>query len=245
MNNFWFNVIVYTSMIFLVQSQALPPRKVRSGNIIRQPPPGPMINHLTYNPGPYISVQEMFQVTNYLNQLRQIHCSPPVIFSPLLTKSAQEYAESMDLFEHSPMQNRIIPFGENLYLTGRDKLGDNNATNYVIEALKMWYGEKMYLPCKRLPTFSEFLDAGHFTQMIWKGAVNVGYGIAYKQLMSNRSPETGSRVVVVVMHISPPGNSFDMLKFNVLCQEECDSAPSTPPPGAPTLIQWNQVLKGQ
>lgn len=103
------------------------------------------------------------------NSVRERHCAQPLVWSTELAAFAQDWANQLRdrscAFEHRP-RNR---FGENLSFLSPVGLGSPDGI------VGSWYSEvKKYDFGK--PGFS--FEAGHFTQVVWKGSSQLGCGIA-------------------------------------------------------------------
>ena len=105
------------------------------------------------------------------NQLRARHHAPPLKLNKELCQIAKKYAQYLadnELFEHSKGKYHGDNMGENLYMCGGFKLTGKKMT-------EEWYSEiKDY-------DFSGGSSpgvTGHFTQVVWKGSKEVGFGVA-------------------------------------------------------------------
>jgi len=138
------------------------------------------------------------EALNTHNQLRAKHNVPKLQLNKELNELAQAYAEKLikiNRLEHSPRIWRGEIIGENLsYKMGGKLTG--------IEATNMWYNEIKFYNFNN-PGFSQ--KTGHFTQVVWKGSNQVGFGIATR---GNKS--------IVVANYYPPGNIIGNFKQNVL-----------------------------
>jgi len=137
------------------------------------------------------------------NYYRNKHGVPNVAsFSADINDFAQQWADylaSTDQFYHSGG-----PFGENLY-----KVWGGTADRNVIiaNAIKMWYDEIQYYDWNN-PGFS--MEAGHFTQVVWKNSIEIGVGLA------TYPDPTYTRRSVVSINYRPPGNYLGQFEQNVL-----------------------------
>ena len=128
------------------------------------------------------------------NKYRAKHCAPPLAWSDKLAKVAQKWADSLVqqgcAFEHSRTD-----YGENLAA---------GTTGYLPpdEVVGMWYREVKDYDWKS----AEFsMEAGHFTQVVWKGTREVGCGKAACNGMD-----------LWVCNYDPAGNVEGYFKQNVL-----------------------------
>ena len=113
-----------------------------------------------------------------------------------LCKIAQSYAERLlatNSFNHSKNKYKGNEIGENLYMcSGKVATGEMATTD--------WYNEiKMHNFRKDFQS-----GTGHFTQVVWKGTEEVGFGVANK----------GSTYFVVANYY-PPGNFLGEFANNV------------------------------
>lgn len=131
------------------------------------------------------------------NFYRKRHHAPPLTLNKDLCKIAQNYAQKLlatNTFDHSTNKYNGKSIGENLfYCKGKEATGEMATTD--------WYNEiKMHNFRK------EFQSAtGHFTQVIWKGTEEVGFGIANK-----------GNTYYVVANYFPAGNVMGEFATNVL-----------------------------
>ena len=113
-----------------------------------------------------------------------------------LCKIAQSYAERLlatNSFNHSKNKYKGNEIGENLYTcTGKEATGEMATTD--------WYNEIKVHNFKK-----EFQQAsGHFTQLVWKGTEEVGFGVANMGLY-----------YFVVANYYPAGNAIGEFANNV------------------------------
>jgi len=128
------------------------------------------------------------------NYYRRMHGVPDVKWSSAIQKYAQEWAEKIAA-EDRMYHRQPNKYGENIYwYSGGDSDG--------IDAVDAWYSEiKNYN--YSLPVFS--MTTGHFTQVVWKGSIEIGCGKARSK----------SGKIFVVCNYSPPGNYRGQFKTNV------------------------------
>lgn len=130
------------------------------------------------------------------NRYRKKHHVPPLILNKDLCKIAQSYAERLlatNSFNHSKNKYKGNELGENLYMcSGKVATGEMATTD--------WYNEiKMHNFRKDFQS-----GTGHFTQVVWKGTEEVGFGVANK----------GSTYFVVANYY-PAGNFLGEFANNV------------------------------
>jgi uncharacterized protein YkwD len=105
------------------------------------------------------------------NRYRRAHGVPPVKHSAKAEKIAQAWADHMA--KQGAMQHSAPDFrencGENVFMSTDENADAKQATDN-------WYNEiKLY---KKFGTEDSFAGTGHFTQMVWKDATQVGFGVA-------------------------------------------------------------------
>jgi hypothetical protein len=110
-----------------------------------------------------ITTAEQQTILELHNKHRAQHCVPPLAWSAELAAAAQRYAEKCWITHDSSKPRGI---GENL------AWGGNRTASSAVES---WYKEVSSYPFDR-PRFVS--GTGHFTQMIWRDAKQVGCGAA-------------------------------------------------------------------
>ena len=133
-------------------------------------------------------------------ELRKMHDCDSLNINNDLNKMAQMRAEKL-----SSSTNEI--FSEDIYK--EDILGENilisNKKLEPEELCDIWYNE-----CDKynydLNKFQK--GTGHFTQLVWKGTKDVGFGAIYKDYKDGQ-------LYVVVAYYFPAGNIFNEFKENV------------------------------
>jgi uncharacterized protein YkwD len=128
------------------------------------------------------------------NRYREAHCAPPLAWSADLAKSAQRWADTLAKkgckLEHSQGN-----FGENLAAGTAGTIGPERAT-------EIWYDENENYDFAH-GGFS--MQAGHFTQVVWKGSKNLGCG----------TTTCGDKQLWVCQY-DPPGNMQNEFPANVV-----------------------------
>jgi glioma pathogenesis-related protein 2 len=135
------------------------------------------------------------------NELRARHGAPPLVLDEGLNVYAQHWANQLaasKTFRHSSGD-----YGENLYYASSSSGIDAAAA--AGGATGSWYGESA-----RYRYGSGFSQAtGHFTQLVWKGSVRLGCGMA-------RAADGAMDSVYIVCSYDPPGNVTNEFRQNVL-----------------------------
>ena len=148
----------------------------------------------------------------HVNLYRAIHAAPLITYSRNLEHNAQAWSNYMAAthrFEHSTGK-----YGENLAMMGA------GTKNPCMKAVDMWYAEHEAYDYRQ----NKFIfNAGHFTQLVWKGTAEIGIGMA----TSDRG------VTYVSMWYNPPGNVLGQFTKNVyppVILQQPVAPPSYPPP---------------
>ncbi len=126
------------------------------------------------------------QMLNAHNGWRKRYKVPALKWSPKLAAYAQQWAENLvrtDSFRHRPDS----PYGENLATASGQQLNPDRVVN-------MWGSEVRYYDY-RTNSCAPGEMCGHFTQLVWKGAKEVGCAMS-------RNDERE----VWVCNYNPPGN---------------------------------------
>ena len=139
-----------------------------------------------------------FETLQSHNKYRKIHHSPPLSLNKEICQISQKYAENLannDIFQHSDNKYKGEELGENLFMCkGKEATGE-----YVT---KSWYDE-----IKDHDFNGGFQNnTGHFTQLVWKGSKEVGFGFS----------KSKSGYTYVVANYFPAGNFSGQFRANVL-----------------------------
>lgn len=121
--------------------------------------------------GSAMNPTEVKQLIDYHNHVRAEVGVGNVSWSPELASYAQEWADHLakkGKFEHRPPSDK--KYGENL------AAGSHPGYNAVSGA-RGWYGEKPLYQAGA-PFSMKFMDAGHYTQMVWRSSTQIGAGKA-------------------------------------------------------------------
>jgi uncharacterized protein YkwD len=135
------------------------------------------------------------------NEYRRKHGAPDVKHNLELSRVAQNWARniaSRNAMQHSNCNWDGKRIGENIAMWGG--MSPENSGAY---ATKMWYDEIKDYNFSR-PGFSS--GTGHFTQVVWRGSTEVGFGIA----------RSGNGSFYVVGNYYPAGNFSGQYQQNVL-----------------------------
>lgn len=169
-----------------------------------------------------LSEKQKIDITNYINQYRKAHNSPPLIYDnniALFSQTWSNYLINNNLFQHSGSQL----YGENLtYFKG---YGTDIMTLLKL-AVDLWYNEVQLYDFQN-PGFTE--ASGHFTCLIWKSSTKFGLGFS-----------TMGNTVVISMNTSPPGNVTSQFVDNVLPRNTSILLPI--PAQIPTVTPINEPI---
>ena len=133
------------------------------------------------------------------NDYRSNHNAPPLKLNSKLNDIAQNYAEQLakkDTMVHSKNKMDGQDLGENLFMCGGYMITGKDMT-------KAWYDEIYDYDFKK-PDFKS--GTGHFTQVVWVGSKEVGFGAA----------QSKSGNYYGVANYFPPGNYIGEFEENVL-----------------------------
>ena len=133
------------------------------------------------------------------NDYRSNHNAPPLKLNSKLNDIAQKYAEQLakkDTMVHSKNKMDGQDLGENLFMCGGYMITGKDMT-------KAWYDEIYDYDFKK-PDFKS--GTGHFTQVVWVGSKEVGFGAA----------KSKSGNYYGVANYFPPGNYIGEFEENVL-----------------------------
>lgn len=144
---------------------------------------------------------------------RAQHHSPDLTLSDSLNENAQAWAEHLasnpnEGLQHSSSSERNNA-GENLFVIYA-KDGSIDATTLAKVAVKSWYNEGSSYDYNN-PQSN--LEAGHFTQLVWKSSNELGCGAAESSVMNQAG---NYKAFYVVCHYAPPGNVLGEFTENVL-----------------------------
>lgn len=138
------------------------------------------------------------------NNYRSMHDAPAMKVAQDLVDYAQNYANKLAEIDQMKHSNCTLPsgerVGENLYCYWSS---DKTALPTADDAVKSWYDEiKDYN--FNSPGFA--MNTGHFTQVVWKGSVELGMAWA----------KASSGTTYVVANYRPAGNMMGAFEGNVL-----------------------------
>ena len=164
------------------------------------------------------TTEQKSEITNYINDYRAKHQSPPIIWDDTIASFSQQWAYyllSNNLFQHSGS----ALYGENLaYFEGYG----SDIITLLKKAVDNWYNEVSMYDFNN-PGFSS--GTGHFTCLVWKSTTRFGMGL---------SINTIGNKVDITMNTSPPGNYQGQFQQNVLPPITPTPTPSPAPAPAPT-----------
>lgn len=132
------------------------------------------------------------------NEFRARHSAPPLQLNAQLSAFAQDWAQTLArtrTFHHRPNN----PYGENLFaMRSSDPVT-------AADACRSWYAESDKYHSSWYGQEPARLDAGHFTQMVWRESELLGIGRAVDE----------SGQVIVVANYHPRGNVISRFGENV------------------------------
>lgn len=135
------------------------------------------------------------------NELRALHGCPKLVHSRDLSDFAQKWADHLAAagkFAHSDAKLAGVKLGENIAMRWASDGADYNGD----QASKQWYSEIEVHDFKNEP---RTLASGHFTQVVWKGSKEVGFGKA----------KSSDGKCIVVGSYRPAGNMVGSFVANV------------------------------
>jgi pathogenesis-related protein 1 len=141
-----------------------------------------------------VSPQEAQQIVDYHNTVRKEVGVPPVEWSPELAAFAQEWANYI-ASTGCAMQHRPRDGGKWSQKYGENVFWGMGKTYTVLDAGKMWYGEKKFWKGGKL-NGKNWSKTGHYTQMVWSKTTKIGLG---KAVCKNGA-------TVIVGNYDPAGN---------------------------------------
>jgi len=164
------------------------------------------------------TTEQKSEITNYINDYRTKHQSPPIIWDDTIASFSQQWAYyllSNNLFQHSGS----ALYGENLaYFEGYG----SDIVTLLKKAVDNWYNEISLYDFNN-PGFSS--GTGHFTCLVWKSTTRFGMGL---------SINTIGNKVDITMNTSPPGNYQGQFQQNVLPPITPNPTPAPAPAPTPT-----------
>jgi len=127
------------------------------------------------------------------NTYRALHGVPPVTWSATVAASAQAWADTC------PSTHSGSGYGENIAWATTD-IGES-------AVVQLWYDEESLYDYSN-PGFSS--DTGHFTQVVWKGTMEIGCGFA-----TGCGQNWPYYANAWVCQYNPPGNYIGQFGANV------------------------------
>ena len=119
---------------------------------------------------------------------------PALVWSDALAADARLWAEKMAQtreFEHAPTRTGKDDQGENLWMGTKGAYSPDDMVGSWIDEKKLFKRG----PFPKVSTSGNWVDVGHYTQLIWHNSVSVGCAVS-------QSPEDD----YLVCRYSPPGN---------------------------------------
>jgi len=168
---------------------------------------------------PTITPEQKTEITNYINDYRARHQSPPLTWDETIATFAQQwsfYLLSNNLFQHSGS----ALYGENLaYFEGYG----NDIVVLLKKAIDNWYNEITLYDFTN-PGYKQ--GTGHFTCLVWKSSTKFGMGISIDPSNNNK--------VDITFNSEPPGNYQGQFAQNVLAPTGTTPLPTPTPTPSPT-----------
>jgi hypothetical protein len=168
---------------------------------------------------PTITLEQKNEITNYINNYRARHQSPPLTWDETIATFAQQwsfYLLSNNLFQHSGS----ALYGENLaYFEGYG----NDIVVLLKKAIDNWYNE-ITLYNFTNPGYKQ--GTGHFTCLVWKSSTKFGMGFSIDPSNNNK--------VDITFNSEPPGNYQGQFAQNVLAPTGTTPLPLPTPTPSPT-----------
>jgi hypothetical protein len=168
---------------------------------------------------PTITLEQKTEITNYINNYRARHQSPPLTWDETIATFAQQwsfYLLSNNLFQHSGS----ALYGENLaYFEGYG----NDIVILFKKAIDNWYNE-ITLYNFTNPGYKQ--GTGHFTCLVWKSSTKFGMGVSIDPSNNNK--------VDITFNSEPPGNYQGQFAQNVLAPTGTTPLPLPTPTPSPT-----------
>ena len=172
-----------------------------------------------------LSSTDINNITLYINKYRKLHDSPPMTYNISISDFSYNWSDYLlknNLFEHS----KSLKYGENLaYFQGYNE----TPLELIKKAIDIWYNEVFLYDFKN-PSFSP--STGHFTALVWKSSIEYGIGISYN---------SDSKMYMITMNTSPPGNIVGEFENNVfpkieIIEPEPEPEPAPLPEPEPTPL---------
>ncbi len=168
---------------------------------------------------PSITPEQKNEITNYINNYRARHQSPPLTWDETIATFAQQwsfYLLSNNLFQHSGS----ALYGENLaYFEGYG----NDIVVLLKKAIDNWYNEITLYDFTN-PGYKQ--GTGHFTCLVWKSSTKFGMGFSIDPSNNNK--------VDITFNSEPPGNYQGQFAQNVLAPTGTTPLPTPTPTPSPT-----------
>ena len=168
---------------------------------------------------PTITPEQKNEITNYINNYRARHQSPPLTWDETIATFAQQwsfYLLSNNLFQHSGS----ALYGENLaYFEGYG----NDIITLFKKAIDNWYNEITLYDFTN-PGYKQ--GTGHFTCLVWKSSTKFGMGFSIDPSNNNK--------VDITFNTEPPGNYQGQFAQNVLAPTGTTPVPVPTPTPSPT-----------
>jgi uncharacterized protein YkwD len=140
-----------------------------------------------------LSAAQRQEMVHFHNKVRAEVGLKPVSWSEKLAVSAQQYAET--LARTGDIKHSDVPGGP-----GENLAMGKGGGYQPINGAQAWYAEKKNFKRGTLIPGPNFMQYGHYTQMVWDTTTQIGVGVATIQ----RGRMKGG--LVIVAHYNPAGN---------------------------------------
>lgn len=188
-------------MHYIFEAKDIQPEKQMTRNLVREKLPEldplfPFSEEEYMNFRFPIHIEQAKEALAHHNQIRADVGVDPLSWSIELSLHAQDWAEYLATTNQCEMKHRPktgewqSSYGENIF-----KGLDEEDLNFALKASELWYSEIQDFKNVNV-TESNYVQTGHYSQMVWRKTKQVGMGMA--------SCEDGSKIVVA--NYNPAGN---------------------------------------
>lgn len=154
----------------------------------------------------------------------------PLVWSAKLSEHAKKWAQTLatsDMFEHAPV-GADGGEGENLWTGTKDDYTPEEMIGFFIDERKMFKRSKF----PDVSTTGQWIDVGHYTQIVWKDTREVGCAIA-----------SNPRSDYLVCRYMPAGNVIGQQVYDYKAADRLAKAASAPVAAAPLAVSPSKLKK--